>query len=166
MREVALDGFVAVWSILGGIGIGKARPVGVLYGFDGDEPGGLDRKSGGGVEVADKGADAGEVVGVEGGCDSRVSDKDVWWTSVGIIFRAEREVPYFGASGVLPAFEENALLVFVKDGAGFLVKEDLAAAVAELSDAKKVVLEGGHDLAVAGGKGGSPTWDVGACGLM
>ena len=62
------------------------------------------------------------------------------------------------------------MLVFRKDGDGVPVKEDLAAAVAELADAKKFVLEGTHDLAVAGEvwmrPEASPTWDVGACGLM
>ena len=46
------------------------------------------------------------------------------------------------------------MLVFGKDGDGFLVKEDLAAAFADLADAEKVVQEGGHNLAVSGVKGG------------
>ena len=52
--------------ILGGVGLG------VVSGFDGSEPGRLDGKAGGGVEVADEGADAGEVVGVEGSRGRRV----------------------------------------------------------------------------------------------
>ena len=46
------------------------------------------------------------------------------------------------------------MFVFGKDGDGFLVKEDLTAAVAELANAKQVVLEGGHYMAVPGRKGG------------
>ena len=46
------------------------------------------------------------------------------------------------------------MLVFGKDGDGFLVEEELVAAVAELADAEQVVMEGGHDLEVPGGKGG------------
>ena len=46
------------------------------------------------------------------------------------------------------------MLVFRKDGDSVPVEEDLAAAVAKLADFKQVVLEGGHDLAVAGSKGG------------
>ena len=46
------------------------------------------------------------------------------------------------------------MLVFRKDGDGLLVKEDLAVVVVELADAKQVVLEGWHDLAVTGRKGG------------
>ena len=46
------------------------------------------------------------------------------------------------------------MLVFGKDGDGFLIEEDLSAAVADIDDDEQVVLEGGHDLAVAGGKGG------------
>ena len=48
----------------------------------------------------DKGANAGEVMGVEVGWGCRVSGKDEW-TGVGMIFRAERETSYFGAGGVL-----------------------------------------------------------------
>ena len=45
------------------------------------------------------------------------------------------------------------MLVFRKDGDVVPVEEYLAAVVAELVDAEQVVLEGRHDLAVAGGKG-------------
>ena len=86
-----LDGFVAGWAILGGIGVGKARPGGVVAVFDGVKPGGLDGKAGGGVEVADEGAHAVEVVVVEGVQSCRVSGNDVWWTGVGVIFGAEIE---------------------------------------------------------------------------
>ena len=53
---MALGGFVVGWAILGGIGVGKAGPGGVVSGFYGGKTGGLDRKAGGGVEVADEGA--------------------------------------------------------------------------------------------------------------
>ena len=46
------------------------------------------------------------------------------------------------------------MVVFGKDGDGFPVKEDLAAMVAEITDAKQVVMEGGHDLANLGRKVG------------
>ena len=46
------------------------------------------------------------------------------------------------------------MVVFGKDGDGVAVKEELAAVVAELAYAEQVVLEGGHDLAAAGGKVG------------
>ena len=54
------------------------------------------------------------------------------------------------------------MFVFGKDGDGFLVKEDLTAAVAELANSKQVVLEGGHYMAVPGRKGGQV--EVGGCG--
>ena len=73
---MALGGFVTRWEILGGIGVGKAGPGGVVAVFDGGETGGLDGKAGGGVEVADKGANAGEVVGVEGSWGRRSSEMD------------------------------------------------------------------------------------------
>ena len=46
------------------------------------------------------------------------------------------------------------MVVFGKEGDGVDVKEDLAAVVAELVKAKQVVLEGGHDMAAAGGNVG------------
>ena len=46
------------------------------------------------------------------------------------------------------------MFVFGKYGDGVAVKEDLAAVVIELTYAEKVVLEGGHYLAAAGGKVG------------
>ena len=46
------------------------------------------------------------------------------------------------------------MLVFGKYGDGFFVEEDLAATVAELADAKQVLLEGGQYWAVVGEKGG------------
>ena len=92
LRESALDGFVAGWAILGGIGVVKAGPGGVVAGFDGGKPGGIYGKAGGGLEVADEGANSGEVVGVEVGRNRRVSRKD-GWTGVGMMFGAERETP-------------------------------------------------------------------------
>ena len=88
LRGVSLDGFVSGWEILGGIGVGKAGPGGVVAGFDGGEPGGIDGKSVGDVEVADEGAEAGEVVGVEGGPGRRVSGTD-GCTGAGMICVAE-----------------------------------------------------------------------------
>ena len=71
--EVALDGFITGWAILGRVGVGKSWPGGEVAGFDGGEPGGFDWEACSGVEVADKGPNNGEVVGVEGiqGCWSR-----------------------------------------------------------------------------------------------
>ena len=90
---MALDGCVAGWAILGGIGVGKAGPGGEVSGFDGGEPGGLDGKVGGGTEEEDKGADAGEVLGVEGSRGRRVSGNEMGWMGVGIFFGAERAAP-------------------------------------------------------------------------
>ena len=46
------------------------------------------------------------------------------------------------------------MVVFVKDGDGVSVKEDLAAVVTELSNANKVVLEGGYNMEAVDGKVG------------
>ena len=64
--EVALYGLLTGGAIPGGIGVGKTRPGGEASGFDSGKPGGFDWGSSGDVEVADKGPNAGEVVGVEG----------------------------------------------------------------------------------------------------
>ena len=81
------------WEILGGIDLGKAGPGGLVAGFDGGEPGRLAGKAVSGMEVADEGTNDGGVVGVVGSWGCRVSGNDVWWTVVGMIFRAERETP-------------------------------------------------------------------------
>ena len=44
------------------------------------------------------------------------------------------------------------MVVLGKDGDSVAVEEDLAAVVAELDNAKQIVLEDGHDMAAAGGK--------------
>ena len=41
MHEVALDGFVSIWAIIGGIVVGQTRPGLVVDCFDGGKPGGL-----------------------------------------------------------------------------------------------------------------------------
>ena len=53
------------------------------------------------MEVADEGANAGEIVGVEGSWGRKSSGMD-WWMGDGMIFGSEREAPKFGAGGVLP----------------------------------------------------------------
>ena len=102
--EVALDDLVAGWAMLGGIGVGKPGPGGVVAVFYGGSPGEFDWKACGSVEVADEGANAGEVVDVEGGRVCRIIRIDRW-ICVGMIFGAEREAPKFGTGGVSPAFE-------------------------------------------------------------
>ena len=76
LREVALDGLVAGWEILGGIGVGKPGPGGLVAGFDGGYPGGIYWKSCGGEEVVDKDTNAGEVLGVEGSRGCWISGMD------------------------------------------------------------------------------------------
>ena len=45
------------------------------------------------MEVADEGADVGEVVGVEGSRGRRVCGNEVGWMGVGIVFEAQRKAP-------------------------------------------------------------------------
>ena len=74
--KVALDGLLADGAIHVGIGVGETRPGGEVAGFYSGNPGGFDQESSFGVEVADKGTNDGEIVGVEGirGCRSRGMD--------------------------------------------------------------------------------------------
>ena len=76
LGKVALDGLLTGGAVPGGIVVGETRPGGEVAGFDGGEPGGFDWESSDGVELADKGTNDGEVVGVEGsqGCRSRGMD--------------------------------------------------------------------------------------------
>ena len=73
LGNVALDGLLAGGAIPGGIGVGETQTGGEVAGFDSGKPGGFDRESSGGVEVADEGTNAGDIEGVEGsrGCRSR-----------------------------------------------------------------------------------------------
>ena len=75
--EVALYGLLTSGAIPGGIDIGETRTGGEVAGFDSGYPGGFNWESSGGVEVADEGPNAGEVVGIEGswGCWSRGMDR-------------------------------------------------------------------------------------------
>ena len=74
--EVALDGLITGWSILGSIVVGESWSGGEVAGFDGGEPVRFDWKSCGGVEVADEGTNTGEVVGVEVSRGFRISGMD------------------------------------------------------------------------------------------
>ena len=71
--EVALDGIITGWGIIGSIGVDESCTGGEVASFNGGKPGGFDWEYCSGVEVADEGTNAGEVVGVEGsrGCRSR-----------------------------------------------------------------------------------------------
>ena len=56
LRKMALYGFGAVGAVFRCIGIGQARPAGVVAGFNGGEPGGFDGEAGSSMEVVDKSA--------------------------------------------------------------------------------------------------------------
>ena len=51
---MTLDSFIAVGAVFGGIGISEARPAGKVAGFDGSEPGRLDRKACSGMQGMNK----------------------------------------------------------------------------------------------------------------
>ena len=54
-------------AVFGGVGEGDYRPGSKVSSMDGCKPRGLDRKACCSVEVVDESADAGEVMGIQGG---------------------------------------------------------------------------------------------------
>ena len=99
--KVALYGLITGGEIPVGIGVGETRPSGEVAGFDSGNPGGFDWESSRGVEVADKGTYAGEIVGVEGSRGCRSSRMDL---GDRVVFGLEREEPKLDAGGVSPSF--------------------------------------------------------------
>ena len=71
------------------------------------------------MEIADKGSNPGEVVGIEGsrgwsgGGVERVD---------GVVLRSERESPQLGTGGVSPSFKEDGLVVLREDIYGVAIK--------------------------------------------
>ena len=96
------------------------------------------------MEVSNEGANAGQVMGIEGGGGSSPLGGNGW-----MVFWAEKEVPKSGSAFLAPAGEEDGV-VFGKDGYAVIFKEHFSTMVTGLADANKVRFEGGHDLGVAG----------------
>ena len=71
------------------------------------------------MEVADKGSNAGEVVGVEGSRDCRGFGLD---GGDGVVLGLEREAPQLSDGGVSTSFKKDVLVVFREDGHGVAVK--------------------------------------------
>ena len=65
LGKVAIDGFLTGGAVTGGIGVGETRTGGEVAGFDCGKPGGFDWEYSGDMELADKGTNAGDIVGVE-----------------------------------------------------------------------------------------------------
>ena len=65
LDDVAFDGLITGRATIGSIGVGESWPGGEVAAFDGSVLGGFYWESCVGVEVADEGTNAGEVVGVE-----------------------------------------------------------------------------------------------------
>ncbi len=51
LRHVAFDGLLDTRAVLGGVGVGEARPGGVIASFDGLKPGKTIRETTRGMEV-------------------------------------------------------------------------------------------------------------------
>jgi hypothetical protein len=60
----------------------------------------------------------------------------------------EGKTPELGAGRLAPPLEKDGVVHLVEDSDLVSVKEDSAAVVTELADAKEVVLEGRHDVAL------------------
>ena len=60
----------------------------------------------------------------------------------------EGKTPELGAGLLAPPLEKDGVVHLVEDSDLVSVEEDSAAIVTELADAKEVVLEGRHDVAL------------------
>ena len=99
--------------------------------------------------VADKGLNAGEVVGAVG---TKGGDGGCGWERWGcLVF--EQDPPKLCAGGFTPT-GDNGLLFLVVDDDVVAVDLDLAARVAEGTDSDKGVGEGGYDVAFTCGEFG------------
>ena len=78
-----------------------------------------------------------------------------------MVFRAKREAPKPGQAFLMPASEEDGVILG-KDGHTVFFKEDFTIMVAELSDSDKIVFEGGHDLGITDRY--VRKWEVAYCG--
>ena len=65
LSEVSFEGLSAVWTMTCSVRAGEARPTGVVAGFDGGKPGGLDREPSGCMQVVQKGFYAWKIGGTE-----------------------------------------------------------------------------------------------------
>ena len=74
LSEVSFDGLGAVWTIACSIGVGEARPTGVVAGFDGGKPGGLDGESSSCMQVVYKSCYTWKI----GGTERSWSDAQCW----------------------------------------------------------------------------------------
>ena len=60
------EGLIGIEVKFEGVGVGEAWPRGIVASLDGGEQSEADRETCGGVQVTDKGLDAGHVIGAEG----------------------------------------------------------------------------------------------------
>ncbi len=82
---------------MSGVGVGEARPTGVVAGFNGGKPGGLDGQSSGCMQVVHKGCYTWKI----GDAARSRSDATCWRGRVvrGVVIRAKGEMPKFGTCG-------------------------------------------------------------------
>ena len=67
LREVSFEGIFGDGAVFGGVGEGESRPGSKVASMDGCKPRVLNRKACCSVEVAYEGANAGNVMGIQGG---------------------------------------------------------------------------------------------------
>ena len=143
---MTLGGFGRDGAVLGSILVSEAGPSDVVASFDGNKPSGADRKISSGMEIADKGFHAGEIIGVEccerGGGGARRGFR--------LPFGTEGETPELGARAFTPA-SQNGFGVWVEDSDRRLCEDDGTIGVAEGSNTNKGVLETREDVDFGGG---------------
>ena len=78
LHEVYFEVLFGGGAVFGGVGGGDSRPGSKVASMDGYKPRVIDRKSCCGVEVVDEGADAGDVMNIQGGGSGAPLRWNIW----------------------------------------------------------------------------------------
>ena len=114
LSEVSFEGLFGDGEVFDGVGKVESRSGSKVSSMDGCKPRGLDRKVCCGVELPEEGADAGEVVGIQGGGIGAPLRQNRWM-SLG----KERKTPEFGASDFAPAAQDDHVFLGEHSDRGF-----------------------------------------------
>ena len=114
---MSFEGLFVDRAVFGGVGEGESRPGSEVSRMDGCKPHGLDRENCCSVDVADEGADAGKVMGIQGGGSGDPLFRNRW-----MILGKERKTPESGASECAPAAKDDPVVLGDHSDHGFSKK--------------------------------------------
>ena len=106
LSEVSFEGLFGDGEVFDGVGKVESRSGSKVSSMDGCKPRGLDRKACCSVEVVDESADAGEVMGIQGG-GSGAPLRWNRWMSLG----KERQTPDLGDGEFVPAMKDDHVVL-------------------------------------------------------